>query len=221
MGSKDINKMNERRIKLNVGGMFYETTDTTLLSVNGDSNYFSAYLTRIEKNLKEEGIIELFIDRNGFLFQYILDYLRTGTIVSIPDKNYIIKGLLIEADFYLLESLSVSLSNKLQEQNMNKLNSNMNLIIGQSQSQSQTQIQSQSQNQNQILSQSQSVMSDVSESSISIINGVHKTDYSFNSYIMRNLYSFNYNTENFMSKESENEMGNNYLKYEFSLNEDF
>lgn len=131
--------MNEKRVKLNVGGICYETTDTTLLSVNGESNYFSAYLSRMERSLdkatKERGAtIELFIDRNGFLFQYVLDYLRTGTIVAVPDKDHIIKGLLLEADFYLLESLSSLLSERLKELAMSKLSSNMNLMASQSQS---------------------------------------------------------------------------------------
>lgn len=129
--------MSDKRIKLNVGGIFYETTDTTLLSVNGESNYFSLYLARVEKSLDRvtnegETTIELFIDRSGFLFQYVLDYLRTGTIVAVPDKDHIIRGLLLEADFYLLESLSLLLSKKLEEQAMDKLNSKMELMASQS-----------------------------------------------------------------------------------------
>ncbi|KAK9170888.1 BTB/POZ domain protein [Cryptosporidium meleagridis] len=197
--------MNEKRIKLNVGGIFYETTDTTLLSVNGDSNYFSAYLSRTEDkyntNVQSEGVIELFIDRNGFLFQYILDYLRTGTIVAIPNKDHIIRGLLIEADFYLLESLCSILSNKLLEQSMNKLNSNINLNASQS--------------------QSQTNMSDISESNAPIINDIGKKEYFYNSHFINSIYSHYFDTENNSLKENESNTENNYLKFEFSLDEDF
>lgn len=207
--------MDEKRIKLNVGGIFYETTNTTLLSVNGDSNYFSAYLSRTENsyntNLQSEEVIELFIDRNGFLFQYILDYLRTGTIVAIPNKDHIIRGLLIEADFYLLESLCSILSNKLLEQSMEKLNSNINLIASQSQSQSQS----------QIYNQSQTNMSDISEFNAPMINDIVKKEYLYNSHFINSIYSHYYDTENNSLKENENNTEKNYLKFEFSLDEDF
>ncbi|TRY50211.1 Potassium channel tetramerization-type BTB domain containing protein [Cryptosporidium tyzzeri] len=239
--------MNEKRIKLNVGGIFYETTNTTLLSVNGDSNYFSAYLSRTENsyntNLQSEEVIELFIDRNGFLFQYILDYLRTGTIVAIPNKDHIIRGLLIEADFYLLESLCSILSNKLLEQSMEKLNSNINLIASQSQSQnqsqcqiqsqfqnqsqsqfqsqSQSQSQFQSQSQSQIYNQSQTNMSDISEFNAPMINDIVKKEYLYNSHFINSIYTHYYDTENNSLKENENNTEKNYLKFEFSLDEDF
>ncbi|OII76936.1 potassium channel tetramerization domain-containing protein [Cryptosporidium andersoni] len=100
--------MNEKRIRVNVGGVIYETTKETLASSYGGASYFSICLS---ENNKEE----IFVDRNGQLFQYILDYLRTGSIVSIPEKIHILRGLILEADFYLLEPLSNALTRKLEQ----------------------------------------------------------------------------------------------------------
>ncbi|GAA5804170.1 BTB/POZ protein [Helicostylum pulchrum] len=87
-----------KTIKLNVGGTFYETTQETLKG----SGYF--------RNLLNEGWAEgnaventLFVDRDGFLFRFILLYLRTDEL-DIKDKY--LKSLKNEADFYLLPRLS-------------------------------------------------------------------------------------------------------------------
>ncbi|KAJ1607226.1 POZ domain-containing protein [Cryptosporidium canis] len=211
----------ERRVRLNVGGVFYETTSTTLLGVNGESNYFSACLSSVGMSVEEQAeksSIELFIDRNGFLFQYVLDYLRTGTIVAVPEKDHIIKGLLIEADFYLLESLTTSLLNRLSEQNINKLNSKMSLMA--SQSQHQSPISSQNQSQSQIISQSQSNMSDKSDIPHLIYDNP-KVDHHMKSNIFNYGCSHGFGTDSSVLKENEAGLQNNYLKFEFSLDEDF
>ncbi|KAF7456359.1 BTB/POZ domain-containing protein KCTD8 [Cryptosporidium felis] len=200
--------MTDTRIKLNVGGIYYETTRTTLLNANDASNYFSIYLLGMERTGEDPR--EIFIDRNGFLFQYILEYLRTGTIVSIPDKEHIIKGLLVEADFYLLDSLSSTLTRKLEEQNMNKLN--LNLMVSQNHSQSQiysqSQISSQSQNQSQsqIFTQSQNQMFDDFEKVTG--EGTYKE-----------VISSFFVDESF--KGCKNCLNNGSHKYKFSLDEDF
>ncbi|KAL7066397.1 potassium channel tetramerization domain-containing protein [Cryptosporidium serpentis] len=99
--------MNEKRIRVNVGGIIYETTKETLANSYGSASYFSICLSENNK--------EIFVDRNGQLFQYVLDYLRTGSIVSIPEKIHILRGLILEADFYLLEPLSNALTRKLEQ----------------------------------------------------------------------------------------------------------
>eukprot|EP01103_Thecamoeba_quadrilineata_P011916 TRINITY_DN2959_c0_g1_i2.p1 TRINITY_DN2959_c0_g1~~TRINITY_DN2959_c0_g1_i2.p1 ORF type:complete len:614 (+),score=149.84 TRINITY_DN2959_c0_g1_i2:42-1883(+) len=68
-------------IKLNIGGLKYQTTVGTLTET-GD-NYFSSILSGLfQITLDEEGYY--FIDRDGEYFKPILDYLRTGELF-IPD----------------------------------------------------------------------------------------------------------------------------------------
>ncbi|CEM10785.1 unnamed protein product [Vitrella brassicaformis CCMP3155] len=63
-------------VKLNVGGKRFVTTEGTLQQ--GSPSFFDGILTgRLLLPQDEEGF--LFIDRNGRYFEYILDYLRSGT----------------------------------------------------------------------------------------------------------------------------------------------
>ena len=57
------------RIKLNVGGVHFETTKSTLFQ----SDYFVKLL---DNNWKDSGADEIFIDRSGVLFEHILALLR-------------------------------------------------------------------------------------------------------------------------------------------------
>lgn len=85
-------------IKLNIGGVKYWTTRSTLLA-SGD-NYFSALVDgRWKASLDEDGFI--FIDRNGKYFEPILDYLRMGRWRCPPNLD---EGqLLEEAQFYSID----------------------------------------------------------------------------------------------------------------------
>ncbi|KAI9348852.1 BTB/POZ protein [Pilaira anomala] len=85
-------------VKLDVGGTIYRTTLDTLVE--------SEYLFNLVNGGWMEGSSEqnnIFIDRDGFLFRYILLYLRTGE-VSI-EKNHR-ESLKNEAEFYLLPELT-------------------------------------------------------------------------------------------------------------------
>lgn len=73
------------RIVINVGGMRYETTRHTILT------YPESLLARMlsPENLcllRFEGVQnnEIFFDRNGKLFEYVLDYYRNGSEVILP-----------------------------------------------------------------------------------------------------------------------------------------
>lgn len=88
-------------IKLNVGGVYYTTTRTTL------TMYKDSMLARMfsEDNISlcqkdEDG--RYFIDRNGKIFEYVLDYLRDG---DIPSDKSLYCQLLREANFFLLDDL--------------------------------------------------------------------------------------------------------------------
>ena len=76
------------RVKLNVGGVKYETTLTTLTADGDDSMLGSMFSGRHELNPNEDG--EVFIDRDGKHFGHILNVLRnTSVAVTISDRRAI------------------------------------------------------------------------------------------------------------------------------------
>ena len=73
------------RVKLNVGGVKYETTLTTLTADGDDSMLGSMFSGRHELHLNEDG--EVFIDRDGKHFGHILNVLRDSSVtVNIIDR---------------------------------------------------------------------------------------------------------------------------------------
>jgi hypothetical protein len=74
--------MEEKIVKLNIGGVKFWTTSTVLLS---SQNFFVPLLNgKFKVAIDDEGFI--FIDRNGELFKPILDFLRTG-FLNFPKDN--------------------------------------------------------------------------------------------------------------------------------------
>ena len=72
------------RVKLNVGGVKYETTLTTLTADGDDSVLGSMFSGRHELHPDEDG--EVFIDRDGKHFGHILNVLRDSS-VTVPTKD--------------------------------------------------------------------------------------------------------------------------------------
>jgi len=73
------------RVKLNVGGVKYETTLTTLTADGDDSMLGSMFSGRHELHTNEDG--EVFIDRDGKHFGHILNVLRDSSVaVHINDR---------------------------------------------------------------------------------------------------------------------------------------
>jgi hypothetical protein len=73
------------RVKLNVGGVKYETTLTTLTADGDDSMLGSMFSGRHELHPNEDG--EVFIDRDGKHFGHILNVLRNSSVaVNIDDR---------------------------------------------------------------------------------------------------------------------------------------
>ena len=77
-------------IKLNVGGLRFDTLQSTLMH----SGYFKSLLS--EK--QEDG--SHFVDRNGRVFEYLLNFMRCG-YVSIPTNS--LEDVRQEAEFYQIE----------------------------------------------------------------------------------------------------------------------
>lgn len=91
--------MDKTIVKLNVGGIVYATTYDTLRG--------SVYLaTLVEGDWDEKTHDEIFIDRDGFLFRFILLYLRTGEFEI--EKHYL-KSLKNEAEYYGIPDMSVKI----------------------------------------------------------------------------------------------------------------
>jgi len=67
-----------RVVKLNIGGRKYVTTVKSLRGQMGENNYFTALFGDQFAPPETDGKGYYFIDRNGSLFEPILDYLRTG-----------------------------------------------------------------------------------------------------------------------------------------------
>jgi hypothetical protein len=98
-------------VELNVGGVFYSTSVATLTSEPGSKlakMFDSSKLMKDEELTLKDSKGKYFIDRDGVLFRYILDYLRNKKLV-LPENFQETKRLVIEADFYELPSLVSSL----------------------------------------------------------------------------------------------------------------
>lgn len=88
----------EELVRLNIGGILYVTTKTTLFS-KGD-NFFTPLLSGKISSLKDE-TGAYYIDRNGKNFEPILDFLRYGQLI-VP-KYLKIASVINEANFYAID----------------------------------------------------------------------------------------------------------------------
>lgn len=92
-------------VDLNVGGTHYTTSLATLTRFPG--TYFAARFSgRYDPSTEMDSSNRVFVDRDGLTFRYILNFLRTGTLV-IPENDLILhQQVLQEADFFAVEPLA-------------------------------------------------------------------------------------------------------------------
>ncbi len=92
-------------VTLCVGGQKFQTTLQTLTSVPDSvlCHIFSGAWTP-QKDAKGR----IFIDRNGTLFEYILDFLRDGPEAILPDNKHKLLRLKKEADYFGLQGENAS-----------------------------------------------------------------------------------------------------------------
>ncbi|XP_078353585.1 uncharacterized protein LOC144638243 isoform X2 [Oculina patagonica] len=101
--TKTLNKVHfASTIKLNVGGKIYKTTLDTLRK-DPDSMLCAMFSGRFELKADEEDGA-YFIDRDGKLFRYILNYLRNGEL-HCPEDRIRRNELLEEAKFYQVQGI--------------------------------------------------------------------------------------------------------------------
>lgn len=91
-------------IELNVGGQIYVTRHSTLLSVP-NSLLWSMFKEHNSSQLTRDSKGRYFIDRDGFLFRYILDYLRDKDL-ALPEYFKERASLQKEAEFFHLPDLA-------------------------------------------------------------------------------------------------------------------
>ncbi|XP_018496586.1 BTB/POZ domain-containing protein KCTD12 [Galendromus occidentalis] len=97
--------MGDKIVELNVGGTLYTTKASTLLKAENGSCVLREL---IEEQVKDsQG--RLFVDRDGALFRYVLDYLRSGK-VTLPEGFSERARLCQEADYFQLEQMSAALN---------------------------------------------------------------------------------------------------------------
>ncbi|XP_062384160.1 BTB/POZ domain-containing protein KCTD12.2 [Sardina pilchardus] len=102
-------------VELNVGGQVYVTRHATLLAVPS-SRLWTMFSQRSPAELSRDSKGRFFIDRDGALFRYILDYLRNLTLV-LPDYFRERASLQKEADFFQLHDLSKRLLSLTSKEN--------------------------------------------------------------------------------------------------------
>ncbi|XP_068602431.1 BTB/POZ domain-containing protein KCTD12.1 [Brachionichthys hirsutus] len=102
-------------IELNVGGQVYVTRHKTLVAVP-DSLLWTMFSKKSPRELARDSKGRYFLDRDGFLFRYVLDYLRDLNLV-LPDYFPEKSRLQREADFYQLRDLAKRLSPRLSKDN--------------------------------------------------------------------------------------------------------
>ena len=98
-------------VELNVGGVTYATTLGTLQQAEPESPLAivsTMNAAEIRTIFGRDSKNRIFIDRDGVLFRYILDYLRNKKL-SLPENFAERDRLKIEAEFYRLVNMSRAL----------------------------------------------------------------------------------------------------------------
>ena len=103
--------MSQDLIHLNVGGVLYTTTKVTL-SRYPNSMLGAMFNGSMPTTCDENG--RYFIDRDGQMFVYILNFLRSSQL-ALPDDFKHYDQLAIEADFYQIEPLIQAVNNARQK----------------------------------------------------------------------------------------------------------
>lgn len=93
-------------VELNVGGVFY-TTALSTLTREPDSHLAGLFRERL--GLEKDAKGKYFLDRDGVLFRYVLDFLRNQALV-LPEGFRERGRLRQEASFYGLASLEKAIS---------------------------------------------------------------------------------------------------------------
>ncbi|CAF1263987.1 unnamed protein product [Rotaria magnacalcarata] len=99
------------KVILDVGGEKY-TTSVEVLTREKDT-FFTALFSKQWQLERDPDDKSIFIDRNGKIFTYILEYLRTNTVpINVMKDETLLASLMIEAEYFRLMSLLDVLANR-------------------------------------------------------------------------------------------------------------
>jgi hypothetical protein len=99
-----------RRVVLNVGGSRYTTNIDTL--TREKDTFFTDCFSRDWEQESDNHDRSIFVDRNGQIFTYILEYLRTNAVEDDVINNELLRqSLMIEARYFRLQNLINILTN--------------------------------------------------------------------------------------------------------------
>ena len=118
-------------VELNVGGVTYATTLGTLQQAEPDSPLAiisTLNSAEIRSIFGRDSKNRIFIDRDGILFRYILDYLRNQKL-SLPENFSERDRLRVEADYYRLVTMSKALAESRPTANSTSKSFNENSIL--------------------------------------------------------------------------------------------
>ena len=101
---RTITKEDDEIVNLNVGGNTFTTSRKTLCRVPGSmlESMFARFAENPARQTKDGTYV---IDRDGSQFAHILNYLRVGAVVSLPEGRAARDALAIEADYFGLPDL--------------------------------------------------------------------------------------------------------------------
>lgn len=102
--------MSQEKVHLNVGGTQYTTTISTL------TRETNSMLGRMFSAKWQSGEVQsepYFIDADGTHFRYVLNYLRRGESVFLPNNPDLLDELLVEANYFHLDGLVHLITDKL------------------------------------------------------------------------------------------------------------
>uniref|UniRef100_A0A6B2LDG4 BTB domain-containing protein n=1 Tax=Arcella intermedia TaxID=1963864 RepID=A0A6B2LDG4_9EUKA len=98
---QNLSSIQDERVSLDVGGVVYATTKKILTKY---PNSMLGTMFSGRHNIKPNSEGNFFIDRDGDLFRYILNFLRDGT-VTIPEQKALEQQLYAEIDFFQLSDM--------------------------------------------------------------------------------------------------------------------
>lgn len=95
-------------VELNVGGVFYTTTLSTLTR-DADSLLAQMFTSRSRQPVVRDSKGKYFIDRDGVLFRYTLDYLRNLKL-TLPENFHERERLIQEAEYFKIDQMVATLN---------------------------------------------------------------------------------------------------------------
>ena len=111
---KELNKVRDSQVKLDVGGQSFVTSVETLTS---DPDSLLAKMFSGIHPIKQEQDGSYFIDRDGTHFRFVLNFLREGNLgpVEPTNKNTLLE-LLTEAEYYNISGLITAIHTSLAKE---------------------------------------------------------------------------------------------------------